>query len=103
MNSKLVRHRIDLANPPVLTDAQRAQLEVLQARPDTEIDVSDIPPLSDDFWKKAVQNPFYKPTKTSTTIRLDADVLAWLRAGGKGYQSRINAILRKEMLAALKS
>ena len=36
-------------------------------------------------------------------MRIDADVLAWLRAQGKGYQSRINAILRREMLAAIKS
>ena len=35
-------------------------------------------------------------------MRIDSDVLAWLRAGGKGYQSRINAILRREMLASLK-
>ena len=36
-------------------------------------------------------------------MRIDADVLAWLRAQGKGYQSRINAILRREMLAATQS
>ena len=36
-------------------------------------------------------------------MRIDADVLAWLRAQGKGYQSRINAILRREMLAAIES
>jgi uncharacterized protein (DUF4415 family) len=36
-------------------------------------------------------------------VRIDTDVLAWLRAQGKGYQSRINAILRREMLAALKT
>jgi uncharacterized protein (DUF4415 family) len=35
-------------------------------------------------------------------VRIDSDVLAWLRAQGKGYQSRINAILRREMLQALK-
>ena len=45
---------------------------------------------------------FYRPTKTSTTVRIDSDVLAWLRSQGKGYQSRINAILRREMLASIK-
>ena len=59
MNDKLVRYRIDLAHPPALTDAQKAQLEALQTRPDAETDVSDIPPLSDDFWQTAVRNPMY--------------------------------------------
>ena len=52
------------------------------------------------FWNDVARGRFYKPIKTSTTVRIDADVLAWLRAQGKGYQSRINAILRREMLAA---
>ncbi len=47
--------------------------------------------------------PDYNPTKASTTVRIDTDVLLWLRGQGKGYQSRINAILRWEMLASLKS
>jgi uncharacterized protein (DUF4415 family) len=70
--------------------------------PDNEIDYSDIPPLDDAFWKKAVRNPFYKPTKTSTTVRVDSDVLAWLKRQGKGYQTRINAILRNAMLHSLR-
>ncbi len=74
----------------------------LGAKADGEIDYSDIPPLEDDFWKQAVRNPFYRPTKTSTTVRIDSDVLHWLRAAGKGYQSRLNSILRREMLASLK-
>ena len=49
-----------------------------------------------------MRSPVYKPTKTSTTVRLDTDVLLWLRGQGKGYQSRINAILRREMLASIK-
>ena len=69
---------------------------------DEEVDTSDIPPLTDAFWRKAVRNPFYEPTKTQATIRIDSDVLAWLKSQGKGYQSRINAILRREMLEALR-
>jgi uncharacterized protein (DUF4415 family) len=65
---------------------------------DSAIDYSDIPPLDDAFWKNAVRNPFYKPTKQATTVRIDADVLLWLKATGKGYQTRINAILREAML-----
>jgi uncharacterized protein (DUF4415 family) len=75
----------------------------LRAQPESEIDYSDIPQLQEDFWKKAVRNPFYRPTKTSTTVRIDSDVLHWLRAHGKGYQSRLSAILRREMLASLKT
>lgn len=100
--SKIVRYELDPDNLPTLTDAQKAELKALSEMPDSAIDVSDIPTLDNSFWKNAVENPFYKPTKTSTTVRVDSDVLAWLKAQGKGYQTRINAILRKAMLDDLK-
>lgn len=103
MKKKTVRYELDLANPPALSARQRAELKALGNNRETDIDFSDIPPLDDAFWKRAVRNPFYKPTKTSTTVRIDSDVLLWLRGQGKGYQSRINAILRREMLAALRA
>jgi uncharacterized protein (DUF4415 family) len=102
MKKKMVEYEIELANPPALTAEQRIELKALRAMPDSEIDYSDIPPLQEGFWKEAVRNPFYRPTKTSTTVRIDSDVLHWLRSHGKGYQSRINAILRREMLTSLK-
>jgi uncharacterized protein (DUF4415 family) len=102
MKKRLARRNVDLANLPPLSGKQRAELEALAARPGGKIDYGDIPALTEAFWKDAVRNPFYKPTKTSTTVRIDSDVLAWLRSQGKGYQSRINAILRREMLASLK-
>jgi len=102
MSKKFVRHDVDLANLPPLTEKQKGQLAALENQADSEIDHSDIAPLTEDFWKTAELGRFYKPTKTSTTVRLDSDVLAWLRSQGKGYQSRINAILRREMLASLK-
>jgi uncharacterized protein (DUF4415 family) len=102
MSKKFVKRTVDLANLPSLTKRQKADLAALAARPDSEIDFSDIPPLTEDFWKNAVRGKYYKPTKTSTTVRIDSDVLAWLRAQGKGYQSRINAILRRKMLESLK-
>jgi len=40
---------------------------------------------------------FYRPVKETVTIRLDADVLDWLKKGGKGYQTRVNKILRAVM------
>ncbi len=66
--------------------------------PDESIDYSDIPPLDEGFWKNAIRNPYYKPVKKQLTVRLDADLIAWLRNAGKGYQTRINTILRQEML-----
>jgi uncharacterized protein (DUF4415 family) len=62
---------------------------------DAEIDYSDIPPLDKSFFTKATEA--WPPTKQQLTIRLDADVLNWLRANGRGYQTRINRILRAAM------
>lgn len=101
MRKKFVRFEFDPEHLPPLTQQQKAELEALKALPDSEIDYSDIPPLTDDFWKHAVRNPFYRPTKALTTVRLDADVLQWLKSKGKGYQTRINAILRAAMLKEL--
>ena len=62
---------------------------------DTEIDYSDIPPLDKTFLKKATAA--WPPVKKQLTIRLDADVLSWLKGHGRGYQTRINRILRVVM------
>jgi uncharacterized protein (DUF4415 family) len=100
MKTKIVR--FDLSSIPPLTEAQRENLRALAARPDSEIDTSDAPEMSDEQWKNAQRGHFYRPVKRQITARIDADVLDWLKAHGKGYQSRINAILRREMLAAAK-
>jgi len=97
----MVRKEIDLQNLPPMTDEQRVRLDALAKTPDSEIDYSDIPSLGDDFWKSAVRNPFYKPIKQVTTVRVDSDVLLWLKSRGKGYQTRINAILRDAMLQSM--
>ncbi len=86
---------------PHLTEERKAELEALADRPDSEIDYSDIPPLDDAFWTRAVPNPFFKPVKTHASVRIDSDVLAWLKSQGKGYQTRMNAILREAMLRSL--
>jgi uncharacterized protein (DUF4415 family) len=88
---------------PALTKTQRARLKALAARPDREIDTSDIPEMTEEQWKNARRGNFYRPRKRQITARVDADVLDWLKAQGKGYQSRINAILRREMLTSVKS
>ena len=59
---------------------------------DADIDYSDIPPLGNEFFTKATEA--WPPAKQQLTIRLDADVLKWLKAHGRGYQTRINAVLR---------
>ena len=98
MKSKMVSYTPETLPP--LTEAQIANLKRLAALPDSEIDTSDIPELTAEQWKHAVRGRFYRPVKRQITARVDADVLDWLKSHGKGYQSRINAILRREMLAA---
>lgn len=93
--------RVKLGELPPLTEEQKAELQALAAQPDSTIDYSDIPPLGEEFWQRAVPNPFFKPVKTHASVRIDADVLAWLKSQGKGYQTRMNAILREAMLRAL--
>jgi uncharacterized protein (DUF4415 family) len=87
---------------PPLTEAQEANLKALAAQPESEIDYSDIPAVTNPQGKHVQRGEFYRPLKQQITARVDADVLAWLKGQGKGYQSRINAILRREMLAASK-
>ena len=82
-----------------LSDKQLRRLRKLAQRPDSEVDFSDIPELTEKFWRNAVRNPFYRPVKKQLTLRLDADVIAWLKKDGKGYQSRANRLLREKMLA----
>jgi uncharacterized protein (DUF4415 family) len=83
---------------PALTKARQAELKALADKPDSEIDYSDIPPLDEGFLARAVPNPFFKPVKTHASVRIDSDVLIWLKSQGKGYQTRMNAILREAML-----
>ena len=101
MPTKIVSYSLETL--PELTEEDIASLEALAARPDSEIDLSDIPELTEEQWKTAERGHFYRPVKRQITARVDADVLEWLKSQGKGYQSRINAILRREMLTALRA
>ena len=100
MKNKTIRYTLDTL--PTLTEVQLAQLRALAARPDDEIDTREAPVPTSAQWQGARRGRFYRPVKQQITARIDADVLDWLKSQGKGYQSRINAILRREMLAALK-
>ena len=101
MSTKIVSYTLDTLPP--MTEERLAKLEALAQRPDSEIDFSDIPELTEEQWKTAERGHFYRPVKRQITARVDADVLAWLKSQGKGYQSRINAILRREMLTAMRA
>jgi uncharacterized protein (DUF4415 family) len=71
------------------------EIAALRKMKDAQIDKSDVPELAD--WSGAVVGRFYRPVKQPVTIRIDADVLAWLKSKGKGYQTRINRLLRAAM------
>lgn len=73
-------------------DTTKSDLKRLDAMQDREIDYSDIPELDARFFETA--RVVVPPGKQQITIRLDRDILQWLKRQGRGYQSRINAILR---------
>ncbi len=72
MSRRTVRQMLDLEKMPPLSDAQKAELEVLRALPDDEIDTSDIPPLTEAFFATAVRRP-----------------LAWRRMSPEGAEQPI--------------
>ena len=85
-----------------LTEKDKRELRSSRRCPTASIDFSDIPEATEKFWKNAIRNPWYRPRKQQVTLRIDADILAWLRRGGKGYQSRLNSLLRNAMLEQLR-
>ncbi|WP_374632668.1 BrnA antitoxin family protein [Ferrovibrio sp.] len=90
---------------PGISDALQEEAEALAALGDTTIDFSDLPEV--DFnqpgadGRATSRGRFYRPVKRPVTMRLDADVMAFFQAQGEGYQTRINTVLRKYMVAAL--
>ena len=69
----------------------------IEAMRDNEIDFSDIPEQGKAFFKQAVLR--LPQPKAAVTIRLDRQVLQWFKTQGRGYQTRINALLRAYMEA----
>lgn len=76
-----------MSKEPIKSDLKR-----IDALGDHDIDYSDSPAMDDDFFARA--EVVFPTGKKPITIRLDSDVLEWMQSQGKGYQSRINAILR---------
>ncbi len=100
---RIVSIALDPANPAPLTRKQKAELAALADMPDEQIDYSDIPRLPAAFWEKAVRGGLYRPLKRQLTVRVDADILQWLKSQGKGYHGRLNQILRSAMLNDLRN
>ena len=78
-----------------LTKEQKRDIRAIAAKRDAEIDFSDAPAVLD--WSGAEIGKFYRPKKKPVTMRLDADVIAWLKADGPGYQTKANVLLRHAM------
>ncbi len=85
-----------------LTARQKREIQALAAMPEGKIDTSDIPELPPGAWKNAVRGKWYRPVKLAVSIRLDADVLAWLKAKGSGYQTKANRFLPERMLEEIR-
>ena len=81
-----------------LTKEQKRDIAAIAAKRDEDIDLSDMPEVLD--WSKAEIGKFYRPPKKPVTMRLDTDVLKWLKGFGKGYQTRVNLLLRHAMASS---
>ena len=81
---------------------RRRQLKAIADLPDNWIDTSDIQELTMEQMRRAARGQLYRPVKKPVTIRLDMDVLEWLKKDGRGYQTKANRLLRTEMLRALR-
>jgi uncharacterized protein (DUF4415 family) len=79
-----------------LTKEQKRDIAAIAAKRDTDIDFSDIPPVLD--WSGAVMGKFLRPVKRPVTIRLDSDIIEWLKSDGVGYQTKANGLLRYAMI-----
>ena len=81
---------------PKITAEMRRELEALDKLPDDQIDFSDIPAMTDEDWKRgpAYIGLHYRPGKKSVTIRIDGDMLKWFKKQGKGWQTKMNWVLR---------
>ena len=74
----------------------------LKLKPDDAGQDPDSPLLPIEKWERGEIGKYYRPLKTSVSVRIDNDVLAWLKSKGEGHLTRINDILRQQMLSELK-
>jgi uncharacterized protein (DUF4415 family) len=90
--------RVNLEDLPPISEERLREIEAI---PDEDIDFSDIPELTEEDFAQAVWHPGYG--KQQVTVRLDRDVLHYFKQGGRGYQTRMNAVLRAYMEAVKKA
>jgi len=84
-------------NEKRLKKRSRTDWDRLNSMTDEEIDYSDIPPLDEEFFRTGeLCMPKAKPL---ISIRMDPDILSWFKSQGKGYQTRMNSVLRMYMEA----
>ena len=81
-----------------LTKEQKLQIANVAAKKDADIDLSEMPEVID--WTGAEIGKYHRPPKKPVTMRLDADVLEWLKSYGEGYQTKANMLLRHAMMHA---
>ena len=73
----------------------RRQLDALEAMSDDEIDFSDIPEMTEEnFDRPRYVGLHYRAAKRSVTIRLDSDMVDWFKSQGRGWQTRMNWVMR---------
>jgi len=80
-----------------LSKEQRKDIAAIAAMKDSEIDLTDMPEVLD--WSGAQIGRYYRPKKKPVTMRLDEDVVAWLKGYGRGYQTKANMLLRHAMVS----
>ena len=102
--ANLAKHKVSFVRKTVneLSPADEKRLKILANMRDSEIDTSDMPPLSAEQLArfvpaKLLNRSLYRPVKVPVKINYDADVLEWFKSFGKGYQTRMNAVLREYM------
>ena len=88
-------HHLKEKNMNTNTENRDREIEALMRMRDEDIDTSDIPEVRN--WNSAFVGKFFRPIKAPITIRLDLDIVTWLKSEGPGYQTRINAFLRRAM------
>jgi uncharacterized protein (DUF4415 family) len=81
--------------------AQKREIASIAAKTDATIDFTDMPEVLD--WSGAEIGRFFKPAKRPVTIRLDNDVIDWLKSYGRGYQTKANTLLRHAMDSSRRS
>jgi uncharacterized protein (DUF4415 family) len=80
-----------------LTRDQKKDIAAIEDKKKKDIDLSEMPEVLD--WSGAEIGKFYRPAKKPVTMRLDEDIVNWLKSFGRGYQTKANLLLRHAMTA----